>query len=57
MLGGGSDPQPLPLCHKLLSSTRSSAAWPDTAGAGGGGGRQLSIPSLPGKNSLSCGCL
>lgn len=26
MLGGGSDPQPLSMCHRLLSITRSSAA-------------------------------
>lgn len=36
MLVEGSDPQPFPVCHKLLSSTRSSAAWPGTAGEVGG---------------------
>lgn len=42
---GALNPRPLPGCHKLPRSTRSSAAWPGTAGAGGvvGGSFQLHL--------------
>ena len=42
---GALNPRPLPGCHKLPPSTRSSAAWPGTAGAGGvvGGSFQLHL--------------
>lgn len=49
MCVGGDDPQHFPRCHRLPWSTMGSAAWPGTAGADGGGGRQLSTASLPGK--------